>query len=60
MGTRTLLLIDAQGREVLHLEGLQPGEHVVPRKSIAAGTLRCVLMDPVSGQPQRVGTLIAR
>ncbi|MBK6542913.1 MAG: hypothetical protein IPG10_16845 [Flavobacteriales bacterium] len=60
MGTRTLILIDAQGKEVRRMEGLEPGEHVVPRQSMAAGTLRCVLMDPISGHPQRVGTLIAR
>ena len=60
LGTRTLILVDAQGKEVLRMEGLEPGERSVPRQGIASGTLRCVLLDPASGHPQRVGTLIAR
>ncbi|MBK9275971.1 MAG: exo-alpha-sialidase [Flavobacteriales bacterium] len=56
----SLVLFDAQGREVLRVDGLGAGEHRIERGGLKAGTYRCVVEGADGSRKGRVGTVIAR
>lgn len=57
--SRTLLLLDATGREVRRIDGIQGGRTTIGREGLAPGRYSVVVLDGVSGTPDFVGGLIA-
>ncbi len=57
---RTLLLLDASGREVAQRNRLPQGVVRFERDGLPSGTYRVLLVDPITGQRRVIGSVIAQ